>query len=81
MPQTEQKLGEEAQARLDAVARQHEDYVRQLRDRLLKEREDAVEKERIAAADRLRDVNERWEGRALGRPAVFPHYREVWRLC
>eukprot|EP00873_Tetraselmis_striata_P033440 jgi/Tetstr1/453704/TSEL_040660.t1 len=58
---TEQKLGEEAQARLDAVARQHEDYVRQLRDRLLKEREDAVEKERIAAADRLRDVNERNE--------------------
>ena len=57
--QLEQRLGEEAQAQLDSAARQHEEYTRQLRDRLLKEREDAVEKERLAAADRVRDINER----------------------
>uniref|UniRef100_A0A061RE31 5-azacytidine-induced protein 1 n=2 Tax=Tetraselmis sp. GSL018 TaxID=582737 RepID=A0A061RE31_9CHLO len=61
MRKLEQRLSEEAQSRVDAKSREHEEYARQLRDRLLKEREDTVEKERIAAAERVRDVNERHE--------------------
>ena len=44
---------------LDDLTQQHEGYARQLRDRLLREQDLAVEKERQAAQDRLREAAER----------------------
>ena len=44
---------------LDDLTSQHEAYARQLRDRLLREQDLAVEKERAAAQDRLREAAER----------------------
>ena len=44
---------------LDELTQQHEGYARQLRDRLLREQDLAVEKERQAAQDRLREAAER----------------------
>ena len=44
---------------LDDLTSQHEGYARQLRDRLLREQDLAVEKERAAAQDRLREAAER----------------------
>lgn len=44
---------------LDDLTGQHETYARQLRDRLLREQDLAVERERAAAQDRLREAAER----------------------
>ena len=44
---------------LDDLTKQHEAYARQLRDRLLREQDLVVEKERQAAQDRLREAAER----------------------
>lgn len=44
---------------LDDLTKQHEAYARQLRDRLLRDQDLAVEKERQAAQDRLREAAER----------------------
>lgn len=45
---------------LDDLTGQHETYARQLRDRLLREQDLAVERERAAAQDRLREAAERY---------------------
>jgi len=45
---------------LDDLTGQHEAYARQLRDRLLREQDLAVERERAAAQDRLREAAERY---------------------
>ncbi len=44
---------------LDDLTLQHEAYARQLRDRLLREQDLAVEREREAAQGRLREAAER----------------------
>ena len=44
---------------LDDLTTQHEAYARQLRDRLLREQDLAVERERAAAQERLREAAER----------------------
>lgn len=44
---------------MDELTAQHEAYARQLRDRLLREQDLAIEKERQAAQDRLREAAER----------------------
>ena len=44
---------------LDDLTTHHEAYARQLRDRLLREQDLAVERERCAAQDRLREAAER----------------------
>ena len=44
---------------LDDLTSQHEAYARQLRDRLLREQDSAVERERAAAQERLREAAER----------------------
>ena len=43
----------------DELSAQNEQYSRQLRERLLKEREDALEKERLSGQARLREQAER----------------------
>ena len=57
----EVRAREAAQAQLDAQAVEHESYVRQLRERLVRERDDLLEKERAGAAERLRDATARAE--------------------
>ena len=44
---------------LDELTSQHEAYARQLRERLLRDQDLAVERERAAAQDRLREAAER----------------------
>lgn len=54
------KLHDVCRLQLDDLTKQHEGYARQLRDRLLREQDVAVEKERQAAQDRLREAAERY---------------------
>lgn len=57
----QQAAAEEARRHLDTYVAQNELAVRQLKERLGREAEEAVEKERAAAATRLREVSERYE--------------------
>lgn len=52
---------EETKKQLDGLTHQHEAATRILRDRLIKEQEDAVEKERQSGQQRLREASERYE--------------------
>ncbi|GIM00334.1 hypothetical protein Vretimale_5477 [Volvox reticuliferus] len=52
---------DEAKRHLDTYVAQNEAAVRQLKERMSREAEEAVEKERTAAANRLREVTERYE--------------------
>ncbi|KAL0037647.1 hypothetical protein WJX77_006084 [Trebouxia sp. C0004] len=56
------KAQDHTRLQLDDLTGQHETYARQLRDRLLREQDLAVERERAAAQDRLREAAERYEG-------------------
>ncbi|KAL0047405.1 hypothetical protein WJX82_002558 [Trebouxia sp. C0006] len=56
------KAQDHTRVQLDDVTGQNEKYARQLRDRLLREQDLAVERERAAAQDRLREAAERYEG-------------------
>lgn len=57
---------------LDDLTGQHETYARQLRDRLLREQDLAVERERAAAQDRLREAAERY---LLPPPCIQKRYQ------
>ncbi|KXZ53290.1 hypothetical protein GPECTOR_7g1184 [Gonium pectorale] len=57
----QQAAAEEARRHLDNYVAQNEVAVRQLKERMARENEEAVEKERTAAATRLREVSERYE--------------------
>ncbi|KAK3275882.1 hypothetical protein CYMTET_16011 [Cymbomonas tetramitiformis] len=60
----EEKHADILKRQYDEQSQQQEQYSRQLRDRLLKEREDMVEKERLAGMARLREQAERYEAQA-----------------
>ncbi|KAJ9534350.1 hypothetical protein QJQ45_016047, partial [Haematococcus lacustris] len=55
---------EDSRKQLDAAAAQQEMALRQLKERMLKEQEEAVERERAAGATRLREMSERYEQQA-----------------
>ncbi len=57
---------------LDDLTGQHEAYARQLRDRLLREQDLAVERERAAAQDRLREAAERYSPSSSLHPEKIP---------
>ncbi|GLC34800.1 hypothetical protein PLESTM_000241500 [Pleodorina starrii] len=57
----QQAAADEARRHLDTYVAQNEAAVRQLKERMSREAEEAVEKERAAAATRLREVSERYE--------------------
>ncbi|GFR47914.1 hypothetical protein Agub_g9714 [Astrephomene gubernaculifera] len=57
----QQAAADEARRHLDSYVAQNEVAVRQLKERMARELEEAVEKERSAAATRLREVSERYE--------------------
>ncbi|KAG2454006.1 hypothetical protein HYH02_001049 [Chlamydomonas schloesseri] len=57
----QQAAADEARRHLDTYVAQNEAAVRQLKERMAREAEEAVEKERASAGVRLREVSERYE--------------------
>ena len=58
---TQDAAYEDTKKQIDALSHQHEASIKILRDRMIKEQEDAVEKERQSGQQRLREASERYE--------------------
>lgn len=69
----QQAAADEARRHLDTYVAQNEAAVRQLKERMAREAEEAVEKERASAGVRLREVSERYEQQL--------QVRRGWRRC
>jgi 5-azacytidine-induced protein 1 len=57
----QEQAAESTRKQLNAQSAQHEAASRQLKERLLREQEDALDRERVASQNRLREASERYE--------------------